>query len=202
MQTQQATGLSYAYRISRWGVWGGGILTLMSAGLVCFDVIVRKLFSISIGGADELSGYAFAISTTWSFALVVLERANVRVDVFYQYFSVRIAAILDWLSLVALAVFLTMLTRYAYEVVATSWIQGSTANTPLATPLWLPQGLWFIGLAWMVVVLAFMLERASRALVTGNYQVVNQIAGARLSKDEAQEEAIAGKRRVMEGRAS
>lgn len=202
MQPQQATGLSYAHRISRWGVWGGGILTLLSAGLVCFDVIVRKLFSISIGGADELSGYAFAISTTWSFAFVVLERANVRVDVFYQYFSVRIAAILDWLSLVALALFLMMLTRYAYEVVATSWLQSSTANTPLATPLWLPQGLWFIGLAWMVVVLALMLERASRALVTGNYQVVHQIAGARLSKDEAQEEAIAGKRRVMEERAS
>ena len=202
MQAQQATGLSCALRISRWGVWGGGILTLLSAGLVCFDVIVRKLFSISIGGADELSGYAFAISTTWSFALVVLERANVRVDVFYQYFSVRIAAILDWLSLVALALFLTMLTRYAYEVVATSWLQSSTANTPLATPLWLPQGLWFIGLAWMVVVLALMLERANRALVTGNYEVVNQIAGARLSKDEAQEEAIAGKRRVMEERAS
>ena len=124
MQAQQATGLSCAHRISRWGVWGGGILTLLSAGLVCFDVIVRKLFSISIGGSDELSGYAFAISTTWSFALVVLERANVRVDVFYQYFSVRIAAILDWLSLVALALFLTMLTRYAYEVVATSSLQS------------------------------------------------------------------------------
>lgn len=202
MQTQQFSSLSHAHRISRWGVWGGGVLTLLSAGLVCFDVIVRKIFSISIGGADELSGYAFAISTTWSFALVVLERANVRVDVFYQYFSVRFAATLDWLSLVVIAVFLTLLTRYAYEVVATSWIQSSTANTPLATPLWLPQGLWFIGLAWMVVVLALMLERASRALITGNYQLVNQIAGARLSKDEAQEEALAGKRRVMEERAS
>lgn len=202
MHIQQLSGLSYAHRISRWGVWGGGILTLLSAGLVCFDIIVRKLFSISIGGADELSGYAFAISTTWSFALVVLERANVRVDVFYQFFSVRVAAILDWLSLVALAVFLTLLTRYAYEVVATSWLQSSTANTPLATPLWLPQGLWFIGLAWMVVVLALMLERASRALVTGNYQLMNEIAGARLSRDEAQEEALAGQRRVMEDRAS
>lgn len=202
MQTHQSSGLFYAHRISRWGVWGGGILTLLSAGLVCFDVIVRKLFSISIGGADELSGYAFAISTTWSFALVVLERANVRVDVFYQHFPVRLAAILDWLSLVALGVFLTLLTRYAYEVVASSWFQSSTANTPLATPLWLPQGLWFIGLAWMVVVLALMLERASRALVTGNYALVNQIAGARLSQDEAQEEASAGKRRVMEDRQS
>jgi hypothetical protein len=54
----------------------------------------------------------------------------------------------------------------------------------------------------MVVVLALMLERASRALVTGDYRMVNKMAGARLSQEEAKEEAIAGKRRVMEDRAS
>jgi TRAP-type C4-dicarboxylate transport system permease small subunit len=194
--------LPWATKISRWGVWGGGILTLLSAGLVCFDVIVRKLFAISLGGADELSGYAFAISTTWSLALVVLERANVRVDILYQHFSVRVAAMLDWLSLVALAVFLTMLTRYAYEVLATSWIQNSFANTPLATPLWIPQGLWFVGLVWMVIVLALMLTRASGSLITGDYQSVNRLAGARLSKEEALEEAQAGQRRVQEERGS
>jgi hypothetical protein len=59
-----------------------------------------------------------------------------------------------------------------------------------------------MGLAWMVVVLALMLERASRALVTGDYRMVNKMAGARLSQEEAKEEAIAGKRRVMEDRAS
>ncbi|MBZ1350505.1 TRAP transporter small permease [Alcaligenaceae bacterium LF4-65] len=202
MGTQSHSMLPWATKISRWGVWGGGILTLLSAGLVCFDVIVRKLFAISVGGADELSGYAFAISTTWSLALVVLERANVRVDILYQHFSVRVAAMLDWLSLVALAVFLTMLTRYAYEVLATSWIQNSFANTPLATPLWIPQGLWFVGLIWMVIVLALMLTRASSALITGDYQSVNSLAGARLSKEEALEEAQAGQRRVQEERGS
>ena len=30
-----------------------------------------------------------------------------------------------------------------------SWAQKSAANTPLATPLWIPQGLWLLGLAWM-----------------------------------------------------
>ena len=200
MGTQSHSMLVLATTVSRWGVWGGGILTLLSASLVCFDVIVRKLFAISVGGADELSGYAFAISTTWSLALVVLERANVRVDILYQHFSIRVAAMLDWVSLVALAVFLTMLTRYSFEVLTTSWIQKSFANTPLATPLWIPQGLWFIGMVWMVFVLALMLSRASRALVTGDYQSINKLAGARLSKEEALEEAQAGQRRVQEDR--
>jgi TRAP-type C4-dicarboxylate transport system permease small subunit len=181
-------------------VWVAGAMTLASVALISFDVIMRKLFNWSLGGADELSGYAFAISTTWAFAFVVLERANVRVDILYQYFSVRIAGFIDWLSLVALATFLGVMTRYAYEVLATSWVQNSTANTPLATPLWIPQGLWLVGLLWMSVVLIFMLVRSSIALVKGDLATVRKIAGIKFSIDEAREEAIIGQRRVEEDR--
>lgn len=196
----QSYGLKRAHQLSRIGVWVAGAMTLASVALISFDVIMRKLFNWSLGGADELSGYAFAISTTWAFAFVVLERANVRVDILYQYFSVRIAGFIDWLSLVALATFLGVMTRYAYEVLATSWIQNSTANTPLATPLWIPQGLWLIGLLWMSVVLIFMLIRSSIALVKGDLATVREIAGIKFSIDEAREEAIIGQRRVEEDR--
>lgn len=196
----QSYGLKRAHQLSRIGVWVAGAMTLASVALISFDVIMRKLFNWSLGGADELSGYAFAISTTWAFAFVVLERANVRVDILYQYFSVRIAGFIDWLSLVALATFLSVMTRYAYEVLATSWVQNSTANTPLATPLWIPQGLWLIGLLWMSVVLTFMLVRSSIALVKGDLATVRKIAGIKFSIDEAREEAIIGQRRVEEDR--
>lgn len=196
----QSYGLKRAHQLSRIGVWVAGAMTLASVALISFDVIMRKLFNWSLGGADELSGYAFAISTTWAFAFVVLERANVRVDILYQYFSVRIAGFIDWLSLVALATFLSVMTRYAYEVLATSWVQNSTANTPLATPLWIPQGLWLIGLLWMSVVLIFMLVRSSIALVKGDLATVRKIAGIKFSIDEAREEAIIGQRRVEEDR--
>jgi hypothetical protein len=36
--------------------------------------------------------------------------------------------------------------------------------------------------------------------VTGDYQSINKLAGARLSKEEALEEAQAGQRRVQEDR--
>jgi len=93
-----------------------------------------------------------------------------------------------------------VMTRYAYEVLATSWVQNSTANTPLATPLWIPQGLWLIGLLWMSVVLTFMLVRSSIALVKGDLATVRKIAGIKFSIDEAREEAIIGQRRVEEDR--
>ncbi|AWM89048.1 TRAP transporter small permease [Microvirga sp. 17 mud 1-3] len=183
-----------AETMSRWAVWFGGALTIGSVLLISFDVIVRKFFGFSTGGADELSSYAFAISTSWALAFATLQRANVRVDVLYQYLPVRISAVLDWLSIVALGAFMAMLTRYAYEVVATSWVQNSAANTPLATPLVIPQGLWFIGLVWMCLVLALMLLRASVALITGRFDEVKAIAGVRSTQEEAEEEAAAGER--------
>lgn len=188
--------LHLADRLSLGAAWVGGALTLASVAVICFDVIIRKFLGFTIGGSDELSGYAFAISTSWSLAFVVLRRGNVRIDVLYQLLPVRVTAILDWISLVALGVFLVLLTYYASFVFETSWVQNSAANTPLATPLWIPQGLWVIGLAWMCVVLALMLVRASTALVTGDLAVVKELCGLRSSEEEAQEEAEAGERLV------
>ncbi|MBB4019501.1 TRAP-type C4-dicarboxylate transport system permease small subunit [Chelatococcus caeni] len=190
-----------AERLSLLAVWAGGALTIGSVLLISFDVIARKFFGFSTGGADELSSYAFAISTSWSLAFATLQRANVRVDVIYQHLPVRLSAVLDWISIVALGVFMAMLTFYAYDVVATSWAESSTANTPLGTPLYIPQGLWLAGLAWMCLVLALMLLRASIALVTGDIDTVKTIAGVRSAKEEAAEEAAAGERLVKEAAA-
>ena len=190
-------GLSRAAEhMSRWAVWFGGALTIGSVLLISFDVLARKFLGFTTGGADELSSYAFAISTSWAFAFATLQRANVRVDVLYQYLPVRLSAVLDWLSVVALGVFMVMLTYYAYDVAATSWTQNSAANTPLATPLYIPQGLWLLGLIWMCLVLALMLVRSSVALVTGRFDDVKAIAGVRSTQEEAEEEAAAGERMV------
>ena len=76
--------LCRANTLSLGAAWFGGAITLASVLLICFDVLVRKFFGFTTGGADELSGYAFAISTSWSLAFVVLHRGNVRVDALYQ----------------------------------------------------------------------------------------------------------------------
>jgi TRAP-type C4-dicarboxylate transport system permease small subunit len=188
--------LRLADSLSRGAVWVGGALTLGAVFLIGFDVLVRKFFGFTVGGADELSGYVFAISTSWALAFVVLQRANVRVDVLYERLPVRLTAVLDWLSLVALAVFLVYLTHHAFAVAQTSFERSAAANTPLATPLWIPQGLWALGLVWMCVVLALMLARASAALITGDIATVKALCGVRSAQEEADEEAEIGERLV------
>jgi TRAP-type C4-dicarboxylate transport system permease small subunit len=188
--------LSRAESLSLGAVWVGGALTLASVFLIGFDVFARKFLGFTTGGADELSGYVFAISTSWALAFVVLQRGNVRVDVLYQHLPPRLAGLLDWLSLVALGVFIVFLTYHAGVVAQTSWDRNAAANTPLATPLWVPQGLWALGLVWMCVVLALMLIRASVALVTGDLATVTELCGVRSAEEEAEEEATAGERLV------
>lgn len=181
--------LKLADRIALRAVWIGGALLLAAATLVSVDVTIRKLFRLSVGGADEISGYAFAIGVAWAFPFALLRRANVRIDALYQHMPARIAALLDLVALIALAVFVTVLTRYAWEVVAGSWNLGALSNSQLKVPLWIPQGLWFLGLALFFATAAMLTLRTALALVSGDLATVRALAGARSIEEEAAEEA-------------
>ena len=188
--------LSKATTLSRIAMWVAGALTLASAIYISADVIARKFLGFTLGGSDELSGYAFAISVSWALSFATLQRANIRIDALYQHLPPRLCALLDWIALVSLAVFIVYLTRYANDVALVSWERNSTANTILATPLWIPQYLWVVGLIWLCVVLALMLVRSSIALITGDLATIQAICGIRSTQDEATEEAEAGERMV------
>lgn len=192
--------LHWAHKLSQYAVWASGALLIASVLLISFDVLARKFWGFNTGGADELSSFAFAISTSWALAFATLQRANVRVDVLYQLLPVKLAAFLDWLSVVALGVFMVFLTWYAWDVLAASWIQGSTANSTMATPLWIPQGLWFIGLIWMTIVMALMLARSSYLFVTGDIDALQKLCGVRSAQEEAEEEAANGERLIQSER--
>src|SRR5690606_1473489 len=137
-----------------------------------------------LGGSDELSGYAFAISISWALSFATLQRANIRIDALYQLLPPRVCAVLDWIALAALAVFIAYLTRYSGDVAMLSWTRQATANTAMATPLWIPQFLWVAGLIWLCIVLALMLLRSSVALVTGDIDTIRTLCGIRSTQEE------------------
>lgn len=176
-------------RLSRYGVWFGGALVLASAFLVAFDVIVRKLFVFTVGGADELSGYAFAIGTTWALAFTLLQRANVRVDALYIRLPAALQAVLDLVALLALGFFVGLLTWQAWAVLETSLAFDARATTPLQTPLWMPQSLWLAGLVLFAFTWLPLLLRTLLALLTGDLGTVRRLAGARTIEEDAAAEA-------------
>lgn len=189
--------LERALRLADWlslrAVWAGGALLLAAAFTVSVDVIARKLFTVSLGGADELSGYAFAIGTTWAFAFALLRRANVRVDALYQHLPLPACALLDFVGLAALGVFAYTLAWYGWDVLATSWSLSAKSNSALKVPMWIPQSLWFAGLALFVATLLLLLARGLGALARRDWATLHGLLAARSAEEEAEDEAAYAK---------
>ena len=77
------------FKTSQVAVWVGGAALMLSAIMVTLDVIARKIFSITISGSDEISGYVFAAATTWAYSYCLLTRSNIRIDALYNLLSIR-----------------------------------------------------------------------------------------------------------------
>lgn len=187
--------LDLAHRLARFGAWTGGALVILAAVVIGIDIVVRKLFVLSFGGAAELSGYVLAISTTWALSLALLDRAHIRIDSLYVHLPVRVCAVLDVLGLVVMLGFAILLTWHGWHVFLQSYQFGSRALTPVATPLAYPQFLWLVGLAYFALVTALLLLRATHALVTGDIATVQRLAGSRTGQQDLEEELESLRRR-------
>jgi TRAP-type C4-dicarboxylate transport system permease small subunit len=183
-----ATLLGLARRIATLGVWAGGALLAATALLIGVEVLIRKLFSISTGGADELSGFALAIATAWALPLALLDRAHIRVDSLYGILPRRLAALLDILGLVAFAVFFGHVAWYGWGVFQTSLRLGAVSLSALGVPLAIPQAIWVAGIFVFLLTLLLLLVRAVGLLLAGDATGVIRLAGSRTALEEAEEE--------------
>lgn len=183
--------LRVAERGSRAAALVGGGMILAAAIVVSVDVVLRKLASTTLGGADELSGYALAIGSAWSFAFVLLHRGNVRIDALYQYLPRPLAAACDLLAVASLLGFVSVVAWHGAGVMTQSWRMNAHSNSSLAVPLVVPQALWWAGYAWFVVCASALLLRALLPFLARDWAGVNRLIGARSIEEEAADE-IAG----------
>ena len=178
-----------AARISRGGAIVGGALLLVAALAICLDIFLRYAFALTIGGADDLSGYALAISSAWGFSLALLTRSHIRIDTVYVRVKSRVArAALDLLSLACFGLFIGLCAWYGWGVLSLSWSSDSHSQSAIEMPLIYPQGLWFAGLLFCVLVVVLLLARALHAFARGNLDQLFRLIGSKSAVDEAQEE--------------
>jgi TRAP-type C4-dicarboxylate transport system permease small subunit len=165
-----------------------GLMFLFLVVLVSVETIGRKVFNFSIQGADELGGYALAIGSTLSFSLALLGRNHIRVDVLHEKFGLRMQAFMNWLSIVSLAAFAIFMAWVAQKVILDTMAYGSTAQTPWATPLVYPQGIWLAGLTIFALIALGFAIRATKLLLTGQIVELNEDYQPKSAKEELQEE--------------
>jgi TRAP-type C4-dicarboxylate transport system permease small subunit len=165
----------------------GGIFLLLSV-VVAVETTSRKLFNISLQGADELGGYALAVGSTIAFSLALMGRNHIRVDVFHENFPRRVQALLNWVSIVSLAGLGLFIAWIALKVITDTRQYGSTAQTPWATPLIWPQGVWYAGLVIFALVAVGFALRASALLFSGRIDTLNHDFHPKSAKEELKEE--------------
>src|SRR3954464_11364955 len=178
--------LTGARRFAQWGLWFGGALVLLAAVLIGIDVLMRKFLDRSIGGADELAGYALAIGTAWGLGATLLDRAHIRIDSLYVLFPQKLRLALDALALILLVGFFALVAWHGSGVVSQSWTSGSRSQSALETPTVIPQALWIIGLAVFVVIGVLLLIQALKTAASGDLRGMAGLVTTRSAEEEVE----------------
>ncbi len=175
-------------RFTQWSLWFGGALVLLAAILIGVDVLMRKFLVRSIGGADELAGYALAIGTTWGLGAALVDRAHIRIDSLYLWFPSRVRLALDAAGILLLVAFFGLMTWHGWGVVAQSWTSGSRSQSALEIPTILPQLLWFAGLVGFLLVAVAVLAQAGILVARGDPGAAARLISTRSAEEEVEDE--------------
>ena len=180
--------INAARRFTHWGLWFGGGLILLAAALIGVDVLMRKFLARSIGGADELAGYALAIGTAWGLGAALIDRAHIRIDSLYVLFPRKLRLLLDLAALVLFVSFFALMTWHGLGVMSQSWTSGSRSQSAIETPTVIPQALWIVGLLGFVVVGILLLLHAVTMMVRGDLAGAARAIGTRSAEEEIEDE--------------
>lgn len=164
--------------INEWIAIAAGILLLISVAITLFDILARP-FQMSLGGTDELSGYAMAIATSWGISYALTSMAHVRIDLLRARCASRGQALFDAVAILSLSGVAVVIAYRVWPVLAKTLKHNSTANTTLETPLWIPQSLWLAGWMWFALSSVVLAISVIIYIVSGKYDDVNDVAGLR-----------------------
>ncbi len=159
-----------------------GLVLLATGGLILVEILLRQTPFGALGGSDEYAGYAMAAIATWGFSYALTERAHIRIDLLQRRLLPAGRVALDLLSLLLLAATTWLVTFYAWSVLAKTLDRGSRANTPLETPLWIPQALWFGGWVWFAVTATLLLLIVTALVFRRRFAAVEAVAGCDLEE--------------------
>lgn len=111
-----------------------------------FEVVARKL-NYSLKSIDELGGYILAATSAIGFSWALVTRAHMRITLVVNWLPRPARRLLDALAMLSLAGMAVFCAWRGYAEFSTNFISGRPSNTPMQTPLWMPQAVFFAGLA-------------------------------------------------------
>lgn len=168
---------AYLKSVSRLAAIVGGLGIIFISVMVTVDVFIRKFAGLTLGGATEISGFIFAIATAFAYPYVLLDRANVRIDVLYTLATPKVRAFVDLLAMLAMLCFVALLSESVWQLLQRSWVNNSKSIGVVIIPLWIPQSLWVLGYLLLSLTALFLTVYAVVGLSRRNWGHVIRIIG-------------------------
>jgi len=168
----------------------GGWWLLGLAFVTVFEIFARKLFAFSLLGVDEVGAYTLAIFSTLSFAYALVTRSHTRVDFLLGHLPGPLRALLNAIAYLLLATLAAYVAWRGWAVLEESIEFQAHANSPLQTPMWLPQTAWLAGLVAFAIVAGLFAAHAV-ALLFLSWRLVNRWYGPMTLDEEIATEASA-----------
>lgn len=163
--------------------------------MIGFEIISRQFFKYSLQGVDEIGGYVLAVTGVVGFAYALIHRVHTRIDLGLGMMSSTLQSVLNTLAAVLLSMFAGFMALRAWGALSESIEFGSRASTPLQTPLWIPQSIWFGGLCVFAVVSALMALHAIYLQLTDR-KLLNLTYGPPSLDDEINEQMAEAERQL------
>ena len=177
-------------KLSLWLTWLGGTLIVLSAFLVTLEVLLRKLFNVSLGGADEISGYAFGVATAFALSYALFERAHIRVDALMGVIPRVWHPIVNLFGLALLIGFALVVTTMVWGMVADTLQYGSRSITPMRVPLAIPQIPWLAGWILFCATGVLLGAVAISRMLRGDQAGVQDLIGVKSIDEHIEDESV------------
>lgn len=165
-----------------------GLVLLAACLFILVEIVMRRVAFGIFGGTDEISGYVMAGVASFAAGYALVERAHIRIDILHRRLPALGRTMLDILSLAGLFAVSIALLYHGGGVLAKSLSAGSTANTPLETPLWIPQLVWLLGWVWFALAALVLLVLTIRFAMKADWASAAAIAAPETDESAIQPE--------------
>ena len=121
-------------------------LLVYIVGHITVEIAMRGLFSTSTFSMDEFVGYAIGSMTFLSLAHTFRYRKHIRVSILQSFVRGRAALAVELLCIAFTFGITLFLARYIWRTLARDFSRGTVSPTLTETPIWLIDGVIFLGL--------------------------------------------------------
>jgi TRAP-type C4-dicarboxylate transport system permease small subunit len=143
-----------------------GLVILAMGFILTYEVICRYFFNSPTIWAQEISIYFYVWTMLAAASYTLKIKKHINVDLFITHLPTRARGMLEIVTSSIGAVFCTIVTVQAYEMIAATLKFGKVSATPLRVPLWIPQSALLIGFLLLAFQFSFIIFDRTAELVT------------------------------------